>query len=65
VVPEAGAGRLVIPSAPAIADALLDILDDPDRREIARLVGESWRARLAPDHVAEICHGWYREALSG
>jgi hypothetical protein len=31
---------------------------------MARLVGESWRARLAPDHVAEVCHGWYREALS-
>jgi glycosyltransferase involved in cell wall biosynthesis len=65
VVPESGAGRLTIPSAPAISDALRSILHDPARREVARLVGESWRARLAPDHVAEICHGWYREALSG
>jgi glycosyltransferase involved in cell wall biosynthesis len=64
VVPESGAGRLTLPSAPAMSDALLSILNDPDRRAVARLVGESWRARLAPDHVAEICQGWYREALS-
>lgn len=63
VVPESGAGRLTLPAAPAISDALLSILQDPDRREVARLVGESWRARLAPTHVAEICQGWYREAL--
>jgi glycosyltransferase involved in cell wall biosynthesis len=65
VVPETGAGRLTLPSAAALSDAVLNILGDPDRREMARLVGESWRARLAPDHVAEICHGWYREALGG
>ena len=41
----------------------LDLLGDPDRLAIARLVGESWRARLDPDHVAGICEGWYREAL--
>jgi glycosyltransferase involved in cell wall biosynthesis len=64
IVPETGAGRLTLPSAPAVSDAILSILQDPDRREMARLVGESWRARLAPDHVAEVCHGWYREALS-
>jgi glycosyltransferase involved in cell wall biosynthesis len=64
IVPETGAGRLTLPSAPAMSDAVLSILQDPDRREMARLVGESWRARLAPDHVAEVCHGWYREALS-
>ena len=64
IVPETGAGRLTLPSAPAMSDAVLSILQDPDRREMARLVGESWRARLAPDHVAEVCLGWYREALS-
>ena len=64
IVPETGAGRLTLPSAPAMSDAVLSILQDPDRREMARLVGESWRARLAPDHVAEVCHGWYRESLS-
>jgi glycosyltransferase involved in cell wall biosynthesis len=63
IVPETGAGRLTLPSAPAMSDAILSILQDPDRREMARLVGESWRARLAPDHVAEVCHGWYREVL--
>jgi len=32
--------------------------------EKGRLEGESWRRRLAPDHVAEVCESWYREALS-
>ena len=65
VVPATGAGRLVLPSGEAIGDAVLELLNDPDRMAVGRLVGESWRARLAPDHVAEICEGWYREALGG
>ncbi|HUF35931.1 MAG TPA: glycosyltransferase family 4 protein [Gemmatimonadales bacterium] len=65
VVPEAGAGRLALPSPDPMADTILDLLGDPDRLALARLVGESWRARLAPDHVAELCEGWYREALGG
>jgi glycosyltransferase involved in cell wall biosynthesis len=65
VIPESGAGRLTLPSAEAMSDATLDLLHDPQRLELARIVGESWRARLAPDHVAEICEGWYREALGG
>lgn len=65
VVPESGAGRLTLPSPDSMADTTLDLLGDPDRLKIARLVGESWRSRLAPDHVAEICEGWYREALGG
>jgi glycosyltransferase involved in cell wall biosynthesis len=65
IVPESGAGRLTLPSPEAMSDAALDLLHDPDRLELARVVGESWRARLAPDHVAEICEGWYREALGG
>jgi len=63
VVPESGAGRLTLPSAEALSDAALDLLQDVDRLSLARLVGESWRARLSPDHVAEKCEGWYREAL--
>jgi glycosyltransferase involved in cell wall biosynthesis len=65
VIPESGAGRLTLPSAEAMSDATLDLLHDPQRLELARIVGESWRARLAPDHVGEICEGWYREALGG
>jgi glycosyltransferase involved in cell wall biosynthesis len=65
VVPESGAGRLTLPSAEALSDAALDLLQDPDRLSLARLVGESWRARLSPEHVAEVCEGWYREALGG
>jgi glycosyltransferase involved in cell wall biosynthesis len=65
VVPPTGAGRLTLPAPEAIGDAVLGILADPDRKAMGRLVGESWRARLDPDHVAELCEGWYREALGG
>jgi glycosyltransferase involved in cell wall biosynthesis len=63
IVPEAGGGRLTLPSPEAMSDAILDLLHDPDRQALTRLVGESWRARLAPEHVAEVCEGWYHEAL--
>jgi glycosyltransferase involved in cell wall biosynthesis len=63
VVPETGAGRLVLPAPESMADAVLGLLGDPEVKAVARLVGESWRARLSPDHVAEICEGWYRQAL--
>ena len=65
VVPETGAGRRVIPSPDALADATLDILTDETRREQARDLGLFWRRRLDPDHVAGVCAGWYREALDG
>jgi len=63
VVPESGAGRLTLPSGEAMAGAALDLLNDRHRLERGRLEGEAWRRRLAPDHVAEACEGWYREAL--
>jgi glycosyltransferase involved in cell wall biosynthesis len=65
IVPESGAGRLTLPSAEALADSVLDLQNDGDRLAMGRLVGEAWRARLAPDHVAELCEGWYRDALAG
>ncbi len=65
VVPPNGAGRLTLPAPEAMGDAILGLFLEPDHRDMARLVGESWRARLAPDHVAEICEGWYHEALGG
>lgn len=65
IVPESGPGRLTLPSPEAIADSVLALQGDPDRFTMGRLVGESWRARLAPDHVAEVCEGWYRNALAG
>jgi glycosyltransferase involved in cell wall biosynthesis len=63
IIPQGGAGRLTLPSGEAIADAALDILNDPHRLELGRVEGESWRRRLSPDHVAEVCEGWYREAV--
>ena len=65
IVPERGAGRLTLPAAEALADAALDVLNDPERLAWGRSEGESWRRRLSPDHVAEVCEGWYREALGG
>ncbi len=62
IVPERGPGRLTLPFADAIADAALGILGDPERFTVARRAGEIWRARLAPNHVAAVCEGWYREA---
>jgi glycosyltransferase involved in cell wall biosynthesis len=64
IVPETGAGRLSLPSPESLADSVLDLQPDKDRFTMARLVGEAWRARLAPDHVAELCEGWYRDALA-
>ncbi len=64
IVPESGPGRLTLPSPEAIAECVLELQGDPDRLTMGRLVGESWRARLAPDHVAELCEGWYRDALA-
>ena len=64
VVPESGPGRLTLPSPEALAQAVLDLQRDPDRLAMGRLVGESWRARLAPAHAAELCEGWYRHALA-
>jgi glycosyltransferase involved in cell wall biosynthesis len=64
VVPEAGGGRLSLPSAEALADNVLSLRADKDRLTVGRLVGEAWRTRLAPDHVAQLYEGWYRDALS-
>ena len=64
VVPESGPGRLTLPSPEALAQAVLSLQRDADRLAMGRLVGESWRARLAPAHVAELCEGWYRHALT-
>jgi glycosyltransferase involved in cell wall biosynthesis len=64
MVPESGAGRLSLPSAEALAESILSLKADPDRLAIGRLVGEAWRARLAPDHVAQVCEGWYRDVLA-
>ena len=64
VVPPGGAGRIVAPSAEAIATALMSVLEDPAARDAARAEGVRWRERLSPDVVAERCLGWYRRALN-
>jgi hypothetical protein len=64
VVPESGAGRLSLPVAEALADNVLSLRADKDLLALGRLVGEAWRTRLAPDQVARLCEGWYRDALA-
>ena len=63
LVPESGAGRLSLPAADALADSIISLLSDHRRLAAGRLVGEAWRARLAPDHVAQVCERWYRDAI--
>jgi D-inositol-3-phosphate glycosyltransferase len=64
VVPPSGAGRVSAPTPQAFALAIRSVLADPDARSLARLAGETWRDRLSPARVAEVCEGWYREASS-
>jgi len=64
VVPAHGAGRVVAPTADAIAAALLSVTNDPSAQRAARDEGARWRAQLSPDFVAERCLGWYRRALN-
>jgi glycosyltransferase involved in cell wall biosynthesis len=63
VVPESGAGRLSLPSAEALTECILSLKGDRDALAASRLVGEAWRTRLGPEHVAQVCEGWYRDAL--
>jgi UDP:flavonoid glycosyltransferase YjiC (YdhE family) len=63
LVPESGAGRLSLPAADSLAESVASLLAEPARLAAGRLIGEAWRARLAPDHVAQVCESWYRDAV--
>jgi glycosyltransferase involved in cell wall biosynthesis len=63
IVPPTGAGRLAAPTAEAISSAMLALLDDPAVPDAARMEGNRWRERLAPDAVASRCLTWYQRAL--
>ena len=63
VVPQSAAGRLSLPAPDALAECVLSLHADRDALAASRLVGEAWRTRLAPDHVAQVYEGWYRDAL--
>ncbi|MEO8199855.1 MAG: glycosyltransferase family 4 protein [Gemmatimonadota bacterium] len=62
IVPESGAGRVSPPDPAALAESIGALLDNPESKAQARILGESWRRKLAPDHVAAACESWYREA---
>jgi glycosyltransferase involved in cell wall biosynthesis len=63
VVPASGAGRRAEPSAQSLARATGELLADTGAREIAWREGQRWREQLSPEHAAEACERWYREAL--
>ncbi len=63
IVPVRGGGRRVEPTAMALADGIRTLLGNLEARAAARVLGADLRIRLSPAHVAEVCEGWYREAL--
>jgi glycosyltransferase involved in cell wall biosynthesis len=63
VLAEPGAGRVVAPTAEAIAGAVRGLLGNPGARASARAAGKEWRGRLEPDVVAGEVERWYTEAL--
>jgi glycosyltransferase involved in cell wall biosynthesis len=63
VVPPSGAGRRAEPSAESLAQAISELLADPEARASAWIAGKRWREQLSPAHAAEACERWYREAL--
>lgn len=65
VVPATGAGRQASPDAASLAAAIRALAGDAAAREAARTLGATLRQALSPSHVAEVCEGWYREALRG
>ena len=65
VVPATGAGRHASPDAASLASAIRALAGDPAARAAARALGATLRQALSPAHVAEVCEGWYREALRG
>ena len=64
VVPATGAGRIAEPTAAGVAAAAAELLT-PAARAAAREDGARWRRRLSGAEVAEVCAGWYEEALRG
>ncbi len=63
VLAEPGAGRVVAPTAGAVAEAVRGLLGNPGARAAAEAAGRAWRSRLEPDVVAAEVERWYAEAL--
>ncbi len=63
VLAEPGAGRVVAPTAGAVAEAVRGLLGNPGARAAAQAAGRAWRSRLEPDVVAAEVERWYAEAL--
>ena len=57
IVPAAGGGRLVAPDAAGFANAIRDLLDDPEARARAAEAGAVVRDRLSPEAVARVFEG--------
>lgn len=64
IVPERGAGRLVQPTAEAIARGIAELMSDPDARRLAAETGAALHHRLDPEAVAARFEALYRAAAA-
>jgi glycosyltransferase involved in cell wall biosynthesis len=64
VVPREAGGRVVAPTAEALAAAIVDVLGDPEAGDGAFRSGLAWSDLLSPDHVADRCMDWYQRVLA-
>jgi len=66
IVPPNGAGRLVdATDARQIANAIEDVLSDPDSRRLASERGKALKQQLKPSAVAAVFEDVYKRAVSG
>jgi len=65
IVNSPDAGTIVAPDPVAIAGAVHAILADRTASSAAHALGTEWKARLAPDTVADRAMAWYAQALRG
>ena len=63
IVPSNGAGRLVAPDPPELAQAIVELARDPERRRLAAEAGAALRRRVEPAAVAERFEAVYQQAL--
>lgn len=64
LVPRRRGGRIVDPTAEALAGAIIEVVGDTDERAAAADAGQELASRLTPERVAERCEEWYRIARS-
>ena len=64
IVPESGAGRLINVNPRELADALRDVVDDPQSRQLAAAAGNALRHRLDSAGAAEQFEALYQSVAA-